>query len=146
MSHTKVLSYPLYPLLCSHSWDWVARGREEVQVHLRKSLCQGGHCSDLFFCWVLTDLSSQCLIQQWALDGLDEGVCPFLLLKDVSSPCHSVWGETQEDAVVSVEGVVWGVMYSEGWFGPPSALEGKVDTELEMWTFWTNLTTSSVGR
>lgn len=29
-----------------------------------------------------------------------------VLLKDVSSACYSVWGETEEDAVASLEDVV----------------------------------------
>lgn len=42
MAHTKALSYNLFPLLCTHSWDWVAWSRQEVRVHLRKPLCYWG--------------------------------------------------------------------------------------------------------
>lgn len=66
---------------CAHIAQYGLHGVGKRSKFSSGSHCvSGGHCSDLCFCWVPTDLSSQCWIQEWALDGPDEGVCPFLLL------------------------------------------------------------------
>lgn len=67
----------IYFYYCAHILETGLHGVEKRSKFTSGSHCVSGrHCSDLYFCWVPTDLSSQCLTQEWALDGSDEGLCP----------------------------------------------------------------------
>lgn len=150
MAHTKVLSYNLFPLLRTHSWDWVAWGRWEDQVHPRKLLCYLGT-----LLWPIFLLSAYrlCLASTWSRSELwmdQMKVYVIFPCWKTSALLVTVCGEKHRRmqwAVLKMQLLLLYELHTQKTdLSLLQCSEGRNTQRCRMWTFWTNLTVSSVRR